>query len=361
MATDESAVARLKIYTFDELERATDQFNEDRILGKGGQGIVYKGMLGEGRIVAIKMCKKIDEESQCADLINELVIVSQINHRNIVKLLGCCLESESPLLLYEFIPNGTLSHHLHTPSDDFRITWRMRLQIASDSAGALAYLHSSSSIPILHRDIKSCNILLDDKYRAKLSDFGTSKSISIDQTHASSNRVMGTFGYFDPEYFILGQFTEKSDVYSFGVVLLELLTGQKAIRNTTEEDKSLTSWFLSHMENSHVENSGLLEIIIDSQILQEGSKDELLIMANIAKRCLNPDRKGRPTMKEVLLEIETAISLHLPKAKEETWPNSEQYVIGSTESDGFTSCTSTFYLENSSLSSAEASLLFNVM
>ncbi|KMT14782.1 hypothetical protein BVRB_4g075470 [Beta vulgaris subsp. vulgaris] len=358
MATDESAVARIKIYTFDELERATDHFNEDRVLGKGGQGIVYKGMLGEGRIVAIKLCKVIDEESQRIDLINELVIVSQINHRNIVKLLGCCLESESPLLIYEYIPNGTLSDHLHCPRDDFQITWKMRLQIASDSAGALAYLHSSSSIPIFHRDIKSCNILLDDRYRAKISDFGTSKSISIDQTHVST-RVMGTFGYLDPEYFLLGQFTDKSDVYSFGVVLVELLTGQKAIRSALKEDRSLTQWFLSQMENCRIENSRLLDIV-DSQVLHEGSKEEFLIIANIAKRCLNPDGKGRPIMKEVLLEIEAVMSLHLPKAKEEVWPKSEQMVIVSTDSDGFTSSTtSTFYLENSSLSSAEASLLFN--
>ncbi|XP_021772362.1 wall-associated receptor kinase-like 8 [Chenopodium quinoa] len=350
MATDESVVARLKIFTSDELERATDQFNEDRIIGQGGQGTVYKGMLSEGKIVAIKKAKVVDE-SQLGGFINEVVISSQVNHRNIVKLLGCCLETEVPILVYEFIPNGTLHHHIHNPSEEFPITWRMRLQIASDSAGALAYLHSSSSIPILHRDIKSSNILLDDKYRGKLSDFGTSMSISIDQTHVTT-RVMGTFGYLDPEYFQSSQFTEKSDVYSFGVVLVELLTGQKAIRATLKEDRSLTSWFLSHMNDT-----GLLDII-DSQVLQEGSEQELHIIANLARRCLNLDGKKRPTMKEVLIEIEGVMTLHIPERNRKNGLETEHTGTTKHAYDGILS-SSSFYTENSSLNSAEMSLLFN--
>ncbi|XP_048499546.1 wall-associated receptor kinase-like 8 isoform X2 [Beta vulgaris subsp. vulgaris] len=347
MSSDESVVARMKIFTSEELERATDNFNIDRILGQGGQGTVYKGMLSEGRIVAIKKSKLVDE-SQLNEFINEVVILSQINHRNIVKLLGCCLETEVPLLVYEFILNGTLFHHIHHPSEEFPITWRMRLQIASDSAGALAYLHSSSSTPILHRDIKSSNILLDDKYRAKVSDFGTSRSIALDQTHVTT-RVVGTFGYLDPEYFQTSQFTEKSDVYSFGVVLVELLTGQKAVRAAFEEERSLTSWFLSHMETSR-----LLDII-DNQLLQEGSEKEFLRIANLAKRCLNLDGKTRPAMKEVLIDIEAVLSLHLPQ---QNWPETNKVLTGAPRnvSDDF---STTIYLENVSASSAELSLLFN--
>ncbi|KMT14775.1 hypothetical protein BVRB_4g075400 [Beta vulgaris subsp. vulgaris] len=347
MSYDESVVARMKIFTADELDKATDHFNEDRILGKGGQGTVYKGMLSEGRIVAIKKSKVL-AESQLVEFINEVVIVSQINHRNIVKVLGCCLETDVPLLVYEFIPNGTLFHHIHNPSQEFLITWRMRLQIASDSAGALAYLHSSSSIPILHRDIKSSNILLDDKYRAKLSDFGTSRSIALDQTHVTT-RVVGTFGYLDPEYFQTSQFTEKSDVYSFGVVLVELLTGQKAIRSMSEEERSLTSWFLLHMESS-----SLLEII-DTQLLQEGSEEEFYTIGNLAKRCLNVEGRNRPTMKEVLVEIEAVLAHHLPQ---QNWSETEQVAsnIGGVTQ---TYDSGTFQLENYSMNSAELSLLFN--
>ncbi|XP_021773281.1 wall-associated receptor kinase-like 2 [Chenopodium quinoa] len=214
----------------------------------------------------------------------------------------------------------------------------MRLQIASDSAGALAYLHSSSSIPIFHRDIKSSNILLDDKYRAKLSDFGTSKSVATNQTHVATE-VMGTFGYLDPGYFQSSQFTEKSDVYSFGVVLVELLTGQKAIRAISEEDRTLTSWFLYHMEDS-----SLLDIIY-SQILQKSLKGEFLTIGNLAKRCLNLYGKKRPAMKEVLQEIEAVLSTPLSAG---TTSKGLYY-------NDFTSY-STSYMESSSSSSAEPSL-----
>uniref|UniRef100_A0A6N2KHR1 Protein kinase domain-containing protein n=1 Tax=Salix viminalis TaxID=40686 RepID=A0A6N2KHR1_SALVM len=196
-----------------ELDKATDHYNANRTLGQGGQGTVYKGMLADGKIVAVKK--------------------SKINHRNVVKLLGCCLETELPLLVYEFIPNGTLFQFLHVPNEEFPLTWEIRLRIAAEVAGALFYLHSAASIAIFHRDIKSTNILLDEKYRAKVADFGTSRSVSVDQTHVTT-MVQGTFGYLDPEYFQSSQFTDKSDVYSFGVVLVELLTGQKPISFTIE-------------------------------------------------------------------------------------------------------------------------------
>lgn len=206
-------------------------------------------------------------------------------------------------------------------------------------------------------DIKSSNILLDDRYRAKLSDFGTSRFVAADQTHVTT-RVMGTFGYLDPEYFRSNRFTEKSDVYSFGVVLVELLTGQKAIRGTLEDmdqDRSLISWFLSHMENS-----SMLDIV-DSQVLQEAPKEELVTIANLAKRCLNLDGKRRPIMKEVLLEIETVLSRNLPKMHEPRRPESEQVSGGTIEStiNDCVSSSCTFSLESTSLSSDEVSLLFN--
>ena len=171
---------------------------------------MYKGMLEDGKIVAVKKSKVVDEE-KLAEFINEVIVLSQINHRNVVQLLGCCLETEVPLLVYEFIPHGTLSQYIHEPNEEFPFTWKMRLRIASEVAGALSYLHSAASFPIYHRDIKSTNILLDEKYRAKVADFGTSRSISIEQTHLTT-LVYGTFGYLYPEYFQSSQFTEKSDV-----------------------------------------------------------------------------------------------------------------------------------------------------
>lgn len=154
-------------------------------------------MLVDGKIV--KKSKIIDE-TKVEEFINEVVILSQINHRNIVKLLGCCLEIEVPLLIYEFIPNGTLFEYIRHQNEEFPITWEMRLRIAVDVLGALSYLHLASSMPIYHQDIKSTNILLDEKYRTKVSDFGTSRTMADDQTHITT-QVHGTFGYLDPEYF----------------------------------------------------------------------------------------------------------------------------------------------------------------
>ncbi|KAL3746910.1 hypothetical protein ACJRO7_015791 [Eucalyptus globulus] len=295
--SSEGHVEKNKLFNSKDLEKATNNFNEDRILGRGGQGTVYKGMLTDGKIVAIKKSKAIDE-GKVEQFINEVFILSQINHRNIVKLLGCCLETEVPLLVYEFIPNGTLYQYLHDPKEEYHVSWDTRLRIAIEIAGALFYLHSAASIPIYHRDIKSTNILLDEKYRAKVADFGTSKSVSLDQTHVTT-LVQGTFGYLDPEYFQSSQFTDKSDVYSFGVVLVELLTGQKPILSLREQEgRSLATYFIISMEENQLFD------IVDAQVLKEGKKEEIASVANLAKRCLNLNGRNRPTMKEVAMELE---------------------------------------------------------
>ncbi|XP_024171451.1 wall-associated receptor kinase-like 6 [Rosa chinensis] len=181
----------------------------DRILGQGGQGTVYKGMLAAGRIVSVKK-SNIFNEGEVGKFINEIVILSQVSHRNLVKLLGCCMETKVPLLIYEFIPNGTLSHYIQHQNEEFPLTWEVRLRVAIEVAGAISYLHSSASSPIYHRDIKSSNILLDGKFRAKVKDFGTSRSVAIDKTHRTMTNVQGTFGYLDPEYFQSSQFTRKT-------------------------------------------------------------------------------------------------------------------------------------------------------
>ncbi|KAG4128383.1 hypothetical protein ERO13_D09G017750v2 [Gossypium hirsutum] len=247
LSSNEGNVEKITLFTSKEMEKATDHYNENRILGQGGQGTVYKGMLIDGSIVAIKKSKMVEgkkfNEKKVEQFINEVIILSQINHRNV------------------FIPNGTLYDLIHNQNEGLPLTWEMRLRIAIEIANALFYLHSAASAPIYHRDIKSSNILLDEKYRAKVSDFGTSRSVALEQTHLTT-RVQGTFGYMDPEYFRSSQFTEKSDVYSFGVVLTELLTGQKPIPYNNQ------------------------------------------IVALLAKRCLHFNGKKRPTMKQVAMELE---------------------------------------------------------
>ncbi|XP_052476841.1 wall-associated receptor kinase-like 3 isoform X1 [Gossypium raimondii] len=302
LSGNEGNVEKIKLFTSKEMEKATNHYNENRILGQGGQGTVYKGMLIDGSIVAIKKSKMVEgkkfDEKKVEQFINEVIILSQINHRNVVKLLGCCLEAEVPLLVYEFIPNGTLYDLIHNQNEELPLTWEIRLRIAIEIANALFYLHSAASAPIYHRDIKSSNILLDDKYRAKVSDFGTSRSVALEQTHLTT-RVQGTFGYMDPEYFRSSQFTEKSDVYSFGVVLIELLTGQKPISaEQSEPVRSLVSYFLHSMQENSLFN------ILDPMVVKVGPEQEIIVVALLAKRCLNLNGKKRPTMKQVAMELE---------------------------------------------------------
>ncbi|KAL8495035.1 hypothetical protein ACS0TY_019257 [Phlomoides rotata] len=304
LSSSDGGVENIRLFDEKELSLATDRYNDNRILGRGGQGTVYKGMLPDGRIVAVKKSKKVDE-AEIVVFINEVVILSQLNHRNIVKLLGCCLETEVPLLVYEFVSNGTLFQHIHDQSDDFfPLSWKMRLRIATEIAEALSYLHYAASVPIYHRDIKSTNILLDEKYRAKVSDFGTSRSIAIDQTHLTT-RVLGTFGYMDPEYSQSSQFTEKSDVYSFGVVMVELLTGEKAITPVKDEaGRSLAKHFLHAMKENN------LFKILDQDVVKEGGTEDVTAVARLAMRCLNLNGEKRPTMREVAAVLE---GIQMPK------------------------------------------------
>ncbi|KAJ9677118.1 hypothetical protein PVL29_022225 [Vitis rotundifolia] len=354
-SSNQVAIEKTKIFTSKELEKATDNFNLNRILGQGGQGTVYKGMLTDGRIVAVKKSMIVDE-SQIEHFINEIVILSQINHRNIVGLLGCCLETEVPLLVYEFISNGTLFQRIHTQDADFLLSWEMRLQIAIEIAGALAYLHSACSIPVYHRDIKSTNILLDEKYRAKVSDFGTSRSISIDQTHLTT-LVQGTFGYLDPEYFQSSQFTEKSDVYSFGVVLVELLTGQKPISSTrSQEEKSLATHFILSLQESRLFD------ILDAQVVNEGRKEEIMAVAYLAYRCLNLNGRKRPTMKEVTLELEHIRVPLPPLIVMQNFEENECIIMDITRPLDSVSSSTMSCLNHSKVSSSdEQPLLFNTL
>nr|POF22618.1 wall-associated receptor kinase 3 [Quercus suber] len=264
----EGSTETTKIFTQEELKRATNNYNQSKIIGQGGFGTVYKGDLPNNRVVAIKKSKTIDQ-SQIQQFINEVFVLSQINHRNVVKLLGCCLETPVPLLVYEFITNDTLFKHLHHKSNTSVMPWQIRLKIAAETAEALAYLHSEASTPIIHRDVKSTNILLDEKYTAKVSDFGASKLVPLDQTQLAT-MVQGTLGYLDPEYLLTSQLTEKSDVYSFGVVLVELLTGEEALSfSRSEQERSVAMHFLCSLKEERLFD------VLDDHVVEEGNKEQL--------------------------------------------------------------------------------------
>uniref|UniRef100_A0A0D9W8X9 Protein kinase domain-containing protein n=1 Tax=Leersia perrieri TaxID=77586 RepID=A0A0D9W8X9_9ORYZ len=288
--------APARIFTASELEDATNNFSEDRIVGRGGYGTVYKGILSDQTIVAIKKSKLVDQ-SQMEQFINELIVLSQIDHKNVVKILGCCLETEVPLLVYEFISNGALFHHLHN-TNLVPISWEHRLRIAAETASALANLHLARKVPIIHRDVKSANILIDENYTAKVSDFGASRLVPSNQTHVTT-LVQGTLGYLDPEYFYTSQLTDKSDVYSFGVVLVELLTRQKPISyHRQEEGINLASHFTSLAEQNR------LQEIVDSIVVKEAGMRHVNVVSQLILKCLKLKGEERPGMVEVAIELE---------------------------------------------------------
>ncbi|KAI4332022.1 hypothetical protein L6164_016965 [Bauhinia variegata] len=297
---EHSSQSTTQIFTAEELKKATKNYDESLIIGKGGYGTVFKGFLTDNKIVAVKKSKLVDQ-SQIEQFINEVVVLSQINHRNVVKLLGCCLETEVPLLVYEFINNGTLFDYTHYESKINNVPWKTRLRIAAD---ALSYLHSAASVPIIHRDVKTANILLDETYTAKVSDFGASRLVPIDHAEIAT-MVQGTIGYLDPEYMQTSQLTEKSDVYSFGVVLVELLTGEKALSfDRPEEKRSLSMHFLSSFKED------CLFQVLENGLVNEENKEEVKEVALLAARCLRLKGEERPSMKEVAMELEGIRRMH---------------------------------------------------
>ncbi|KAM3325270.1 putative LRR receptor-like serine/threonine-protein kinase isoform X4 [Capsicum chacoense] len=289
-------------FTLAELEEATKDF--EKKVGSGGFGVVYYGKLKDGKEIAVKVLTNNSFQGK-REFSNEVALLSRIHHRNLVQFLGFCQEDGKSILVYEFMHNGTLKEHLYGPQiPDRSINWIRRLEIAEDSAKGIEYLHTGCVPSIIHRDVKTSNILLDKNMRAKVSDFGLSK-LAVDGASHVSSIVRGTVGYLDPEYYISQQLTDKSDVYSFGVILLELISGQEAISNEKfgVNCRNIVQWAKLHIE------SGDIQGIIDPALRKDYDIQSIWKIAEKALMCVQPHGSMRPSISEVIKEIQDAISI----------------------------------------------------
>ncbi|KAL3652492.1 hypothetical protein CASFOL_002173 [Castilleja foliolosa] len=297
----------LPIYDLSTVSKATDSFSDGNKLGEGGFGPVYKGVLEDGKEIAVKRLSTTSSQG-LDEFKNEVICIAKLQHRNLVKILGCCVQGHEKMLIYEYMPNKSLDFFLFDKMKSNQLDWQKRFQIINGIARGLLYLHQDSRLRVIHRDLKASNVLLDDDLNPKISDFGLARIFGGNETEANTNRVIGTYGYMSPEYAEEGLFSLKSDIYSFGVVVLEIVSGQKN-RGFRHKDHHLNllghAWLLYNEERS-------LELV-DNNIANSINLHELLRSIHVALLCVQQRSEDRPTISSVVLML--ASGGVLPEAK----------------------------------------------
>lgn len=299
----------LQVFTYKQLHSATGGFGKSNVIGHGGFGLVYRGVLQDGRKVAIKRMDRAGKQGE-EEFEVEVDLLSRLHSPYLLALLGYCSEGSHKLLVYEFMANGGLQEHLYPISGSHtlsrKLDWEIRLRIALEAAKGLEYLHEHVSPPVIHRDFKSSNILLDKNFHAKVSDFGLAKLGSDKAGGHVSTRVLGTQGYVAPEYALTGHLTTKSDVYSFGVVLLELLTGRVPVdMKRAPGEGVLVAWALPRL----TERDKVMEIM-DPTLEGQYSLKEVVQVAAIAVMCIQPEADYRPLMADVVQSLVPLVKQH---------------------------------------------------
>ncbi|XP_022142138.1 putative receptor-like protein kinase At4g00960 isoform X3 [Momordica charantia] len=305
-ATDEISSMETIQFDFDAIKVATNEFSDDNKLGQGGFGVVYKGRLSNGQNIAVKRLSR-DSGQGNVEFRNEVLMLAKLQHRNLVRLLGFCLEGNERLLIYEFLPNGSLDHFIFDPVKRTILDWKRRYKIISGIARGLLYLHEDSRIRIIHRDLKASNILLDGKMNPKIADFGMARLFEVDETRGQTNRIVGTYGYMAPEYAYHGQFSSKSDVFSFGVLILEIISGQTVHSfDKGGENENLLSFAWKNWK------AGTPENVID-MISSSSSSIEMIRCIHIGLLCVQANVADRPTMTSVVMMLNSfSLTLSLP-------------------------------------------------
>ncbi|KAL7108531.1 hypothetical protein ACP275_06G118400 [Erythranthe tilingii] len=301
----------LPLIKFEVLVNATNNFSNANELGKGGFGIVYKGEVANGREIAVKRLSKGSGQGM-DEFMNEALLISKLQHRNLVRLLGCCVENNEKILIYECMPNKSLDFFLFDQSQEI-LDWRKRLNIIEGICRGLLYLHRDSRLKIIHRDLKPSNILLDNNWNPKISDFGMARIFGTKQDHISTVRVVGTYGYMAPEYAIGGKFSEKSDVFSLGVLILEIVCGRK---NTSFSNNETSVNLLGHVWKMW--NEDKVGALIDVRISGESCRTEVVRCIHIGLLCVQELPKDRPSVSGVLSMLNSEIS-ELPELKNVTF------------------------------------------
>ncbi|XP_004297971.1 PREDICTED: G-type lectin S-receptor-like serine/threonine-protein kinase B120-like [Fragaria vesca subsp. vesca] len=306
----------LPLFSLMSILAATNNFSEDNKLGEGGFGPVYKGILPGNQEVAVKRLSKKSGQGH-HEFMNELKLIAKLQHTNLARLMGCCMEGDELILIYEYMPNRSLDKFLFDPFEKTKLDWGTRFRIIQGIAQGVLYIHKYSRLKIIHRDLKASNVLLDGTMNPKVSDFGMVRIFDINQIEANTNKVVGTYGYMSPEYALYGHFSEKLDVFSFGVLLLEIVSGKKnALFYSCENSQTLAQWIWQLWK----EGRGME--VIDASVRETCRIHEALRCIHVGLLCVQEAPADRPTMSLVIHMLEAEEATSLPPSKEPAFSTS---------------------------------------